>query len=132
MADLALEIRRHEHGPETVLLVSGDLDYQTAADLHAELADPALDGHRVVVDLSGVPFIDSAGLQELWRARKSLGQRSGQLVLTGVGAQPAELLRITRLAPMFTVRDGSHRCGGGRSVAGEDQRPSIHSGHDRC
>lgn len=114
MAKLALEIRRHEHGPETVLLVSGDLDYQTAADLQAELADPALDGRCVVVDLSRLAFIDSAGLQELWRGRKSLGQRSGELVLTGIGGQPAELLQVTRLGPMFTMRHGSHACGGDR------------------
>lgn len=112
MARLALDIHRHEHGPETVLLVSGELDYQTAGDLQAAFSDPALDGQCVVVDLSGVPFIDSAGLQELWRARKSLAKRSGQLVLTGIGPQPAELLQITRLGSMFTVRAGSHACDG--------------------
>ena len=53
------------------LTVSGDVDLSTADDLERQFAAHlAGDATVVDVDLSGVPFVDSAGINVLLKARR--------------------------------------------------------------
>ena len=56
---------RLERTSQRCLLVSGELDLMTASQLHLALGDERID----VVDLSGVTFMDVAGLRPLLTAR---------------------------------------------------------------
>jgi anti-anti-sigma factor len=57
--DLTIDV--HEEPSATVVTVGGELDVHTAPSLQAALA--ALDSSgRIVVDLTGVGFLDSTGL----------------------------------------------------------------------
>jgi len=56
---------RLERTSQRCLLVSGELDLMTASQLHLALGDERIE----VVDLSGVTFIDVAGLRPLLSAR---------------------------------------------------------------
>jgi anti-anti-sigma factor len=59
-----------------VLYAAGELDIDTAAGLRRTLADAGRDPDRdVVVDLSGVTFVDCAGLRPLLEARTRLRER---------------------------------------------------------
>ena len=59
---------------------------------------------RIVLDFTGIEFIDSAGLGVLIGATKCLGQRSGELVVTSPRPQAAKLLEMTGVDKMLTVR----------------------------
>ena len=57
----------------------------------------------LIIDFSGVPFIDSAGLGALVGAHVS-GQKAGRkLRFTGMNAQVIALLEMTRLRGMFSI-----------------------------
>lgn len=57
---------------------------------------------RVVLDLSGVAFVDSSGLGALVALLKRVGP-TGSLALAGVQAPVGKLLALTRLDRVFEI-----------------------------
>jgi len=55
------------------------------------------DGYWVVFDLTGVPFIDSAGIGTVVRSLTKLKKLGGTLRLAGVGGMVAGVLKLTRI-----------------------------------
>jgi anti-sigma B factor antagonist len=95
-------------GGGTVTVV-GDLDTLSAPVLGgclAELLDHP-DVRAVELDLSGVTFLDSAGLTVLASAHRT-AQRAGQVLRVRCGTARAVLrpLQITGLADVLTIVDG--------------------------
>ncbi len=65
---------------------------------------------KVVVDMAGVPYMDSAGLGALVQASGLAKQQGGELRLCGTSDRVAELIRMTRtdgLLPMDADVDAS-------------------------
>jgi len=60
---------------------------------------------RVVLDLAGVDYIDSAGLGTLVALSTSVRQTGGELKLANLTARVHDLLQITRLSTIFEVYD---------------------------
>ena len=79
-------------GGAHVVHVSGELDLATAPLLEEALAD--VSGEKLVIDLSGCTFLDSAGIRTLVAATRD---RSGARRLRIVTADPGivRLLEIT-------------------------------------
>ena len=93
----------------TVVDVSGEIDLHTAPGLRAAL-EPAVQtareqGTAVVVDLSGVSFLDSTGLGELVGAHKALAESGGRLHVVAVGDRVRRLLGLTGLTEVLAVHD---------------------------
>jgi anti-sigma B factor antagonist len=57
----------------------------------------------VIIDFSGVPFIDSAGLGALVGAHISAQKSRRQLYFAGMNTQVITLLEMTRIRSLFTV-----------------------------
>jgi len=100
-----LEVREPGAG-EIRLLVSGEVDLEAApllldSILCAGLAhDP---GHRVVVDLQSVTFIDSSGLSALVEANNRLAGQEQVLVLGNLSDRVRRILSVTGLDQVITV-----------------------------
>ncbi|MBN2211283.1 MAG: STAS domain-containing protein [Sedimentisphaerales bacterium] len=58
---------------------------------------------RIVVNLSEVPFIDSAGLELLCRCRNLLGERGLSMKLCLVNEMTRQILELTRLTQRFDI-----------------------------
>ena len=87
-----------------VLTVCGELDLSAAPQLQERLLELADDGHRrIVVDLEGVEFIDSAGLGVLVRGFKRARLHDGDLALVCTRERILKLLEITSLTRVFGV-----------------------------
>ncbi len=89
--DLTIDV--HEEPSATVVTVGGELDVHTAPSLQAALA--ALDSSgRIVVDLTGVGFLDSTGLSVFVNALADARER--QATLAGVANAP----RVVKAFPL--------------------------------
>jgi len=99
---LTVQVSVDEHDVVTVR-AAGNLDIYTASRLRQRLArhDPA--GGGVVLDVSGVGLVDSAGLGTLMSFANRARQGGSRLTLICT-AQLAELLEIARLADAFDLR----------------------------
>ncbi|MDQ7005615.1 MAG: STAS domain-containing protein [Acidobacteriota bacterium] len=58
---------------------------------------------RVIFDLSGVNFVDSAGLGELVACHRSLDQLGGRLVLAAPRGKVRDLIELTRIGELLPV-----------------------------
>lgn len=100
---LELEHRQDAKGRE-VVAVRGEIDVATSPALREELYQLIDGGARdVVVDLSGLGFIDSSGLGVLVAALKHMRERDGQLVLAGLVQPALRVFEITDLTTLFTL-----------------------------
>lgn len=88
-----------------VIKLAGDLAYPTSDELVATVARVVADSGtvNVVVDLSGVRFLDSSGVESLMRARSTTLAASGSLSVTGAAGTVAEVLRITAVDGVLSV-----------------------------
>lgn len=80
----------------------GDVDTATASPLRAAIQEQVTAGARhVVLDLSGVEFMGSAGLALLIAEREAAIAREGELRLAGVPRTAGRALSLTGLTELF-------------------------------
>ena len=94
-------------GSIIVLDVTGGLKLDDGAGLLREKVRSLLQqGHtRLLVNLAGVPYIDSAGLGELVQAFTTASRQGGALKLLKATKRLRDLLVITKLAAVFELFD---------------------------
>jgi anti-sigma B factor antagonist len=96
---------RDEAGTPTVV-VEGEVDVATAPALRDELYRLIEQGSRdVVVDLSGMDFIDSTGLGVFVGALKRAREGGGGMELRGLKPSARKVFEITGLSSAFTIAD---------------------------
>jgi anti-anti-sigma factor len=82
----------------TVIAVGGDLDATNAAELETYVSDMRQSpGDHLVLDLTEVRFMDSAGLRALLNAHSAAARHGGSVRLAALQAMPARIVRITRV-----------------------------------
>jgi anti-sigma B factor antagonist len=94
--------------PEGVTVTaSGEVDMLTAARLRLALGEAvtAAGVRPVIVDLNGVGFLDSSGVQALVDGYHMAMVAGGTLTVRGVRGTPARVLRLVGLAKLFGVSD---------------------------
>ena len=83
---------------------SGRLDFSAAGEVKRAFADAVSGGNqRLVVDLSGVDFVDSSGLSSLVSGLRVARQAGGDLRIAAAGEQPSALFSLTSLDQIFRL-----------------------------
>ena len=101
---MELSVSRLSVGDVSVVAVSGEVDVYSAPSLKASLAELLQSGvTTVVVDLSGVGFLDSTGLGALVEARSATTEAGGSLPLVCAHERILKLFTITGLDGVFSI-----------------------------
>jgi anti-sigma B factor antagonist len=91
-------------GGTHVLAVSGEIHVSTAPELSERLNGAIADGkNRLVLDFTGVEFIDSTGLSVLLNALRRLTRSAGAMSLVCTNPTVLRLFEITRLDSTFDI-----------------------------
>jgi anti-sigma B factor antagonist len=100
-----LNVSSRSHEDHTVVIASGEIDLYTAPRLHAELAAVIADRapSRVVVDMSGVEFCDSTGMNVLLSCLRQARELGGEMELAAPRPAVKKILQVTGLDSVFTV-----------------------------
>jgi anti-sigma B factor antagonist len=95
-----------EPGESVTVAVIGELDIATVPKFTARMGDLVRrDSLReLILDLSGLAFIDAGGLRALTELRSRIEQQGAVLVLDGVPPQMRRLMRIIGPARRFRLR----------------------------
>jgi anti-anti-sigma factor len=107
MAPEEFAISAEEHDDEVVVNVRGEIDLSTAPVLDHRLSELA-ETQKLVVNLTGVTFLDSSGLGVLVRTSNRLEDHGGVIRLVVNHPQVLKVLEITGLAstmPVFRTLD---------------------------
>jgi anti-sigma B factor antagonist len=84
----------------------GDLDLATAPQLRQEFVEAASgDSSLVVLDLGGVPFLDSVGISVIVGGHKRLRHEGRWLHIANAGATVRRVLDLTRLGSIIPTYD---------------------------
>ena len=82
-----------------LVTVRGEIDMGNAG----QLVDAIERAGSAVIDLSGVTFIDSAGLHGLLRAQEAVRERGDGMILRGPSEAVLRVLERTNTIDVFTV-----------------------------
>jgi anti-anti-sigma factor len=100
----------------TVVQVSGELDIATAPALCDHLLALIRNGHPIVLELTGVEFMDSSGLEVLLRCHRSAERSGTGLVLRRPSHRVVRLLELSGLTSHFKMET---------DVSDEETRVSV-------
>jgi anti-sigma B factor antagonist len=99
------EFSRADQAGEPTLVVVGEIDLASAVPFGQRLAELIRDARSpAVVDLSGVTFFDSSGINVLVRAGVSAEAAGVDLILQAPSRQVRTVLTLTGLADHFQTR----------------------------
>lgn len=99
-----VSVTSREIGDRTVVDVTGEIDVYTAPVLREELASLIDTEHTdILVNLTGVRFMDSTGLGVLVGALKKVRTVGGDLQLVIDQEKILKVFRITALTQVFTI-----------------------------
>ena len=99
-----LDLSRQSVGGYPVLAVRGEVDVSSAPALRNELDQLLAEGNTtVIVDLSGVGFLDSTGLGALVSARANAADAGGDLPVVCDHERVLKLFTITGLDGVFDL-----------------------------
>jgi anti-sigma B factor antagonist len=102
-----MNLDTREDGAVTILTVTGDLVIGEAETTFKKTVTRLLEEGRVqlLVDLTGVGFLDSSGLGALVRALTQSQKEGGQTKLLGANDQIRKLLQMTKLDSVFELHE---------------------------
>ena len=97
-----MEINFRDAGRVKIVELSGEVDGKTAPQAQEKILPLVKDGCRLVLDMSQVGFMSSAGLRFLLSLRRQV-PASGNLVLTSLPEQIKDTMAITGFLELFTI-----------------------------
>lgn len=103
----AMQINERTLEGLTILDLNGKLTIDSGAQLLKDKCESLVFQRRtqVIVNLAGVPYIDSGGLGQLVACYTTLAKAGGRLTLTNINKTNHDLLSITKLVAVFETFD---------------------------
>ena len=142
---MELDLSTRGYGDHAVVSVGGEVDLETAT----RLGDAALEALRelsphLVLDLSGVSFMDSTGLKVLLSLQRSAALAGGSLTVAGATRPVRRILTLTGLDQTLQLVDAVDAVDGrrrrrrpgrpaaccGRRVRADDRGQRRRKAHD--
>ena len=110
-----MEISTKDLKRVTLVAPVGRIDHQTAPALQKTLDDLINNGHfKIVIDMSGVSYISSAGLRVLLGARKAVKRwNRGDLRLSGLQPYVKDTMELVGFTRIFSIFDDPIEAVGG-------------------
>ena len=100
----ALEIELEGLGDIVLMILTGQIDNYTAEEI-TKLINEHInsDNLKVIIDLSKIDYLDSAGLSSLINAKIKLSKKNGDLRLVGLKGKAREVFDLAKLTQMFNI-----------------------------
>src|ERR1700686_2520379 len=102
---MQISIRRVDN--TAIVDVSGDIDLASSPEVRKALLHEVRDNRspRVVLNLSGVRYIDSSGVASLVEGLKASRDIGSRFILVGLSGPAREVLQLSRLLKVFEIYD---------------------------
>jgi anti-sigma B factor antagonist len=89
----------------TVVALSGEVDLHYSPEARKQILAQLNKNNNVLVDLSGVSYIDSSGIASLVEGFQLARNKKLQFGLVGVSDAAHQVLQLARLDKVFLIKD---------------------------
>lgn len=89
----------------SVVRLAGEIDAASAAVVQQKVMPMSLPGCKLVLDLSKVVYMSSAGLRMLLSVYRQISGNQGRIVLVGLSDELKDTMSMTGFLGYFTVCD---------------------------
>ncbi|MET9359772.1 STAS domain-containing protein [Streptomyces sp. NPDC006632] len=92
-------------GKATVIALEGEINSTTSGGLQAQLLPFIVEFAEVLIDLTGVTYISSAGLRTLLIVHRRAQQVAAEIVLIGLSDEVRFVMNATGFLDFFKIAD---------------------------
>ena len=100
-----LNVSESTEGDVIVISLDGRLDTATSADFDFALESHAEKPSKLLVDLTGIQYVSSAGLRVFLMLAKKLQKSGGRLVLCNMSSSVREVFDIAGFSKILQIED---------------------------
>ena len=98
-----MEMEKNYEGTKLTVILKGRLDTESAPRLSAELASSLAGITELILDMTELSYVSSAGLRSLLSAQQMMN-RQGRMELVGVRDSIMDVFRITGFSQLLNIR----------------------------
>lgn len=117
-----MDIELEEVDGVTVATLFGELDGRTAPAVQEKLLSLPQPQHKLLLDLSGVSYISSAGLRALLMLYRQMANGEGEVALAGLSESIRDMMTVTGFLEFFndypTLEEGLAAMNGSQAPHG--------------
>jgi anti-sigma B factor antagonist len=100
-----MEITIKKTGSVPVAVITGEIDGKTAQQAQAQLLPAMEESGRLLLNLSGVTYLSSAGLRMLLLLYRQALAHEGKVALVGLSEQIKDTMSVTGFLKFFAVAE---------------------------
>jgi anti-sigma B factor antagonist len=101
----AVQIKTETVNGASVIYLAGTLDGSSAPAAQAAIGPRIEPGCRLVIDLSAVDFMSSAGLRLMLSIFRQVSGTGGKVAMTGLSEEIQDTMSLTGFLDFFTTAD---------------------------
>jgi anti-sigma B factor antagonist len=100
-----IQVNIEKMGNVTIIELAGELDSTSASQIQEQVLSVAGDGGRILLDMSKVTYMSSAGLRILLLMYRRINESEnvGEIVLAGLNDELQDIMAITGFLDFFTT-----------------------------
>jgi anti-sigma B factor antagonist len=98
-----MEVEFMNAGDVKILSVSGRIDANTSQELQDVVLDTAHKSHKLLLDLSKVDYMSSAGLRVMLLLHREIQDNDGRVILVGLQDRIRDAMEMTGFLKHFAV-----------------------------
>lgn len=98
-----MKYQQREQGPYTIIELAGEVDLSCSPDARREILAVLDSGRNLLVDLSGVTYIDSSGVASLVEGYQAARKKQLRFGLLAVSDAVMSVFKLARLDQVFPI-----------------------------
>ncbi|MEB3341002.1 anti-sigma factor antagonist [Okeania sp.] len=98
---MAIEINIRTEEEIKVVELIGDIDANTAPNVQKQVVPLAEPGSKILMDMTNVPYMSSAGLRMLLSLYRQTETQEGKVVLVGLSEELQDTMSVTGFLDFF-------------------------------
>ncbi len=99
-----MEVDVTESNDVKIITLQGDMNSETAEKVHSIINSHVAGGERVVLDMTNVSYMSSAGIRTLLLLYRSFKNNDGKVVLVGLSEDLQDTLSLTGFLEFFNTQ----------------------------
>ena len=92
-------------GNIVIISIEGSIDSKTAGDLQSQIMEKVSETNNVLLDLTKVDYVSSAGLRVLLMIYRQIKLKNGKVILVGVSEEIKDVMSMTGFINFFEITD---------------------------